>query len=232
MQIHPFLKTTRLRRRAATVCVRLRPLGFVLILSVTALSVSAQTLDFPDYRPRKDNFAKVAEKDIHDDLIYFTLAGLDLRVGKPLATSMPVENYGSNYISFADQGIRVIITSGDFVAAKHKLVYIEKHLVRIDAHPYFGNYGLVPQRTIQSVTLINGKDTVHVPPAAFSDLFEPLFMYSEAGTTKTHDGVYFSTDRHTVYIYMLNREDNNAFYEVTWVIRNGQYLRRVVDAGI
>ncbi len=70
-----------------------------------------------------------------------------------------------------------------------------------------------------------------MPAAAFSDLYEPLFMYRDGSVSKTHEGVYESADKKTVYVYMLNKEGNN-YYEVTWIIRDKAYLRRVVDASI
>ena len=203
-----------------------------LLLCMCAGSVSmAQTSDFPDYRSKRDNYSKVTDPGIRNDLIYFTLAGLDQRVGRPMATSLPVTQSDGQSITFSGDQIQVRIKAGTFNQAKHKLGYIEKHLVRIDNKPYFGNYGDIPQRTIESVVLIEDKDTIAVPAIAFADLYEPLFMYADGGVSKTHDGVYESADKHTVYIYMLNNEGNN-YYEVTWVIRDKKFLRRVVDAAI
>jgi hypothetical protein len=206
---------------------------FLLLASCcAALSVTAQsTLDFPDYRPKRENFSKVNDPAIHHDLIFFTLAGLDLRVGQPQAPSLPITGSGSDFIAFSQDQLRVTIRSTPFVAGKRKMNYIDKHLVRMDNKPYFGNYGVEPDLAIQSVTLIDGKDTVQIPAAAFSDLYQPLFMYSDAGTSRSHDGVYLSADKNTIYIYMLNKEVS-GYYEVTWVIRDHKYLRRVVDTDI
>ena len=74
------------------------------------------------------------------------------------------------------------------------------------------------------------KDTVAIPPAAYFDLYHPNFTYSQSGSQKSYNGVYVSNDKRTVYIYMLNRDDLGS-YEVTWVIQDKQYLRRVVDFG-
>jgi hypothetical protein len=200
-----------------------------LLLSVTVLSANAQTIqDFPDFRPKKDNLSRCNDPVVKNDLVFFTLAGLNQRVGQPQATSLPVTAYGTDYIQFQAGDVQVVIRGTAFEQGKRKLGYIDKHLVRIDNKPYFGNYGLLPTEAIQSVTLINGKDTVKVPPAAYADLYEPLFMGN--GNT-THDGVYLSPDKHTIYIYMLNKEVN-GFYEVTWVIRDKQFIRRVVDTDI
>ena len=201
-------------------------------LTCSTLTAAAQTVqDFPDYRPKRDNLSKTPDPVIKHDLIFFTLAGLDQRVGQPQATSLPVTAFGSDYVTFGQDQLRIIIKSTPFVAGKRKMGYIDKHLVRIDNKPYFGNYGLMPTTAIQSVTLIDGKDTVQVPPAAFADLYEPQFMYADGTGSKTHDGVYRSPDNHTIYVYMLNKEVN-GYYEVTWVIRDHQYVRRVVDTDI
>jgi hypothetical protein len=47
---------------------------------------------------------------------------------------------------------------------------------------------------------------------------------------KSYNKVFVSPDKKKVYIYMLNR-DNLGSYEVTWVIQDKKYLRRVVDFG-
>lgn len=201
-------------------------------LSLAVLSVTAQTTpDFPDYRPKRENLSKVTDPGVKHDLVFFTLAGLDQRVGQPQATSLSVTAYGGDYVTFGQDQLQVTIKSMPFVAGKRKLNYIDKHLIRIDNKPYFGNYGVEPTTAIQSVTVIDGKDTVRLPAAAFADLYQPLFMYTDGGSTRTHNGVYQSADKHTLYIYMLNKEVN-GYYEVTWIIRDHQYLRRVVDTDI
>ena len=69
------------------------------------------------------------------------------------------------------------------------------------------------------------------PPAAYADLYEPDFTYRDAaGTVKSYNKVLISPDKKKIYIYMLNRDELGS-YEVTWVIKDKQYLRRVVDFG-
>jgi hypothetical protein len=80
-----------------------------------------------------------------------------------------------------------------------------------------------------SLTILVGKDTVAIPATEFFDLYNPSFIYRDAsGTERTLNSVYFSADKRTMYIYMLNKEDKGS-YEVTWVIRDKKYLRRVLD---
>jgi hypothetical protein len=42
--------------------------------------------------------------------------------------------------------------------------------------------------------------------------------------------VYRSADGKRIYIYMLKRETGGS-YEVTWVIQDKKYLRRIIDFG-
>jgi len=167
----------------------------------------------------------------------FSLAAVDESIGKAVLRAIPITESGSNFMKFEgpdEQGqlIQVTIRTGIFNPAKHKLMFSEKHLLRIDNHPYYGgNYGEQPKTTIESVTVVTGKDTIPIPPAAYSDLYDPRFSFNESGATRTRNAVYLSADKnaHTFYIYMLNIENGGS--EFTWVIRDKQYLRRVVDFG-
>jgi hypothetical protein len=190
----------------------------------------AQDLDFPDYRSKKDNFAKINDKAIRSDLASFVLAGVDESIGKAALNTIDVKEVGSNFMSFEGNNIQVTIRTGVFFPSKHKMMYTDKHLLRIDNHPYYGGtYGIAPQTTIESITVVVGKDTVPIPPAAYNDLFDPQFSFNQGGATRSRNGVYLSGDKHTFYIYMLNV--NSGGSEFTWVIRDKQYIRRVVDFG-
>jgi hypothetical protein len=205
-------------------------ISFLLLgLGMTSL---AQDDIYPDNRNKKESFLKVKDQAIRADLATFTITGIVDRIGKDPLKKMPPVNYGPNFLAFEDKGYKVTITAGKFEPEKHKLAYYdEKHLIKIDNKPYYGNYGQVPVTTIASVTAIIDKDTVAIPATALFDLYSPVFTYSEGGTTKTHCGVYFSKDSRTMYIYMLNKETIGN-YEVTWVIQDKKYLYRVVDSGI
>jgi len=201
-----------------------------LLTIFIASAVTAQDLDFPDYRSKKDNFSKISEKDIRADVASFALAGVDESIGKAPLSSLPVKEVGSNYMIFEGNNIQVTIRTGVFFPSRHKMMYVEKHLLRIDNHPYYGGtYGTAPQTTIQSITVVVGADTVAIPPNAYSDLYDPQFSFNEGGSTRSRNGVFLSNDKHTFYIYMLNI--NGGGSEFTWVIRDKQYLRRVVDFG-
>lgn len=206
----------------------------LIILSLICIvsAVRSQERLFPDYRSKKENFLRMQEKDIRADLASFTMGGMDESIGKGKLFSLPATNYGTDFITFSGNEIEVTIKAGTFDPTKHKLYLINKeHLVKIDGRPYYGKYGEVPQTTIASVTMLIGKDSVDIPAAAYNDLYEPDFTYRDAsGQVKSYNKVYISPDKKKIYIYMLNR-DSMGSYEVTWVIQDKKYLRRVVDYG-
>ena len=201
-----------------------------LLLVTTGSACFAQDLDFPDFRNKKDNYNKIREPDIRNDIASFALAALDESIGKPQLATVPVKDFGLNFMSFQNDNIQVIIRTGIFTPAKHKLMKSEEHILRIDGKPYYGPPpGQLPHTTIESITVVVGKDTVPIPATAFFDLYEPRFSYSENGAARTRNGVFLSNDKHTFYIYMFNNDGGG--FEYTWVIRDNQYLRRVVDWG-
>src|SRR5580698_2228258 len=202
----------------------------LLLLVLVSLPSMAQDLDYPDFRSKKDNFAKIRDADIRNDVASFSLAALDESIGKAQLQQLPVKDFGVNFETFQNDNIQVTIRTGIFSPSKHKLMMSEQHLLRIDGHPYYGgNYGDVPHTTIESVTVVVGKDTVAIPATAYNDLFDPKFSYNENGATRSRNGVFLSNDKHTFYIYMFNIDNKGVEY--TWVIRDKQYLRRVVDFG-
>jgi hypothetical protein len=201
-----------------------------LVLLLSGVSCLAQDLDYPDFRNKKDNFNKIKEQDIRTDLASFALAALDESIGKAQLQTVPLKDFGPDFMQFQNDNIQVIVKTGIFKASKHKLMVSEEHLLRIDGKPYYGGiYGQNPHTTIESVTVLVGKDTVAIPATAYFDLYDPKFSFNEGGATRTRNAVYLSNDKHTFYIYMLNID--NGGVEYTWVIRDKQYLRRVVDFG-
>lgn len=191
----------------------------------------AQNDDYPDYRSKKEIFSRIAEKDIRSDIASYSMGGIDESIGKLPLKTLPITGMGNNFISFANNNIQVTITGGKFDATKHKLGYYENnYLVKIDNKPYFGDYGKVPKTTIENVSVVIDRDTVAIPPAAFSDLYNPIFSVTEGGVQKSNNKVLLSADGHRVYVYMLKQESGGS-YEVTWVIQDKKYLKRVVDFG-
>ncbi|NML24070.1 hypothetical protein HHL16_24545 [Pseudoflavitalea sp. G-6-1-2] len=211
-------------------------LVWCLLLMCCSMQVIAQEDDntYPDYRKKTEGYTRMAEKDLKGEVASFALAALEDRLNKSPLPAIPPVDYGANFITFEGNGIAVTIRSGPFDASKHKMgLYGEKkHVVRIDGKPFYGSYGATPQYSIASVVMTIGKDTVQIPKEAYGDLYSPVFTYNdEKGTTRTYNGVYLSPDKRTIYVYMLNKELIGS-YEVTWIIQDKKYLRRVVDSGI
>jgi len=203
---------------------------FVAFVLITQFCL-AQDTEFPDYRSKKDMFTRLVEKDIRSDIASFSMGGIDESIGKLPLKTIPATAVGNNFITFEAENLQVKITGGTFDPSKHKLGYYEeKYLVKIDNKPYFGDYGKVPKTTIENVTVIAGRDTIVLPPAAFNDLYNPIFSVVDRGVKKSQNKVYLSADGRKMYIYMLKTEVGGS-YEVTWVIQDRKYLKRVVDFG-
>lgn len=186
--------------------------------------------DIPDYRTKRDNFLKMQEKDIRADLSQFTLGGVSESLVKHSLVAIPLKSIGPDVITFSNDTAIIKITVGAFDATKHKVTwYDDKYAVKLDNKAFWGTPHTVPKHNITSVTAIIGSDTLVVPPAAYFDLYEPRLYYTDAkGSKKTYCSVYRSPDQRKYYIYMLNGEGKGR-YEVTWIIQDKKYLRRVVD---
>jgi hypothetical protein len=207
-----------------------------IILSIIFCSIIhfsfAQDDDIPDYRSKRDNFLKMQEKDIRADLSQFTFGGIGESLTKHRLDTLPLIGAQNDAIIFSGDTASVQITTGSFDPTKHKVTwYDDKYAVKLDNHAFWGTENTVPKHTITSVVAIIGLDTVVVPPAAFVDLYQPHLFYIDAkGNKKTYCNVYMSADRRRYYIYMVNG-DGAGRYEVTWVIQDKHYLRRVIDWG-
>ena len=196
----------------------------------------AQGDDFPDYRSKKELFTRIIEKDIRADIASYSMGGMDESIGKVPLKTLPITAYGPNFITFEGNtlkegnSIKITITTGTFDPKKHKLGYYDKYLTKIDNKGYFGDYGKVPKTTIEQITVVVGGDTVAIPATAFSDLYNPILSFTEGGAQKSQSKVYLSADGRKIYVYMLKPERGGS-YEVTWVIQDKKYLKRVVDFG-
>ncbi len=191
----------------------------------------AQKNDMPDYRTKKESFTKMSDKTLRADLGFFTIGGIEESIGKlPLKKLSPF-SYTKNFMSFKGDNVEVSVTIGPFAENGRKIMRVEDDVVKIAGKPYFGDYGNLPRTEIKSVLVLIGKDTIVIPPLAYGDLYNLNFTYRDkSGTERTANGVFFSKDEKRMYIYLLIR-DATGSYEVTWIIENKQYLRRVVDYG-
>lgn len=208
---------------------------YLVLFSAVAifLDTKAQTDEYPDYRSKKEFFTRIQEKDIRSDIATFAMGGIDESVGKDPLQTIPITAFNSNSITFSNDNIKVTIAASAFDVSKHKLSFYDpekKFLTKIDNKPFFGDYGKVPKYVVENVSVIINRDTITIPKEALSDLANPQLSFSEGGKNKTQNKVYVSNDGRKIYIYMLKPEAGGS-YEVTWVIQDKKYLRRVVDFG-
>lgn len=204
-------------------------LFFAIAVFFTNLSFS-QDYDLPDARRKTESFERFHTKDLRADLATFTLSGISESVGAQPLQKIPYTKLSNDSIVFEGSGIKAKVKIAPFDPSKHKLSYDEKYLVRIDRKGYYGNYGQVPKTRISEVSMIIDNDTVFIPQTAYADLFNLNFTYTNKGVERTTDAVYKSNDGRKVYLYLFCK-DKTGSYEVTWIIQDKKYLRRVLDYG-
>lgn len=202
----------------------------VFLLALLA-NVKAQDYEIPDFRSKREGFLKVQDARLRADLATFTIGGISESLTAQKLPEIPVYYSDDNRMSFIKDTIKVHITTGEFDSVGHKLLYYEeKYLIKIDNKGFWGSGANKPKKIIKSVQAIIASDTIRIPASALADLYEPALSYKEGSKLKSYCRVFQSLDKQYLYIYMLNGEGKNR-YEVTWVIQNKQYLRRIVDIG-
>ena len=209
----------------------MRYIYLALFILITA-TVSAQD-DYPDYRSKKELFTRLQEKDIRNDLATFTMGGIEESVGKDSLHTIPIVAFGKDFMTWEAENMQVTLKTAPFDPTKHKFTYYDPektYLLKIDNKPYFGNYGTVPKTVVEKVTVILGRDTIVVPPAACTDLANPVLTFNEKGKAKSQNKVFLSKDGRKIYVYMLKPEAGGS-YEATWVIQDRKYFKRIVDFG-
>ena len=206
----------------------------LLMMLLLPLVCAAQDADIPTYHTRRESFSKLTDAALRSDLATFTLGGLVEAIGKKPLKAIPASDYTDYHIAFAGEGVQVKIVAGKFDRTKHKLLLYDedKYVIKIDNKPYWGVDGQVPKKEIQSVQVVFNRDTLILPPVAYNDLFEPRFCSAATAydAAKCNSSVFISADKRTIYIYMLNSDGKNG-YEVTWIVQDKKYLRRVIDYG-
>ena len=201
--------------------------ALLLLSSLTALAQD----DMTDTRKKNEGFAKLNVQDIRADLATFTFSGIDEAVGKEPIKKIPIVSSGSNQMIFEGEGIKGIVFTAPFEAAKHKLDFDEKYLIKIDKRTYYGGYPSVPKTYIKQIIMTIGKDTVVIPQAAYSDLYNLNLTYKDkSGTARSTNAIYMSKDGSKVYLYLFCKDDTGS-YEVTFIIQDKKFLRRVLDYG-
>lgn len=185
--------------------------------------------EYQDTRKKTESFAKLPP-DIKSELSTFTFTGIGEGIKRDPLVKIPFSFVGADSILFDAPDIKVSISTAPFDPSKHKIDYDEGYPIRIDRKTYYGAFGTMPKKYIKNITVIMGKDTVVFPPAAYSDLYNLNFDYTDKGTKKSVNGICRSANPHRLYLYIFCK-DNTGSYEVTWIIYDKKYVRRVLDYG-
>ena len=201
-----------------------------LLLCINGQVQAQKNDDHQDTRKKNESFARLQPPDLRRDVATFTLSGISESVGALALAKINYTNFGNDFMDFEGDGIKVSVRVAPFESTKHKLQFDEKYLVKIDKRPYYGNYGNMPLTTISNITMIVDGDTVVIPEFAYNDLHNINFDYTNKGVKRTTNGVFRSKDGNRIYIYLFSK-DNTGSYEVTWIIQDKKYLRRVLDYG-
>jgi len=204
---------------------------FISLFLLYGFSCRAQKFyDYQDTRRKNESFAKLPKTEIRADLATFTLSGIDEAVGKEELQKISFTTFSSDFMNFGGDDIKAAIKLLPFDKSRHKLDYDEKYLIRIDRKTYYGDYGNIPKTYIGSVSIIVGNDSVAIPQAAYADLYNLNLTYTDKGTLRSRNGIYKSKDGHRIYLYLFCKDAAGSF-EVTWIVQDKKYLRRVLDYG-
>lgn len=201
----------------------------IVSLSLVYFHAVANGQDITDTRRKTESFARLQPADVRADVASFSFGGIAESAMANSLDKTQATIVSKDSLVISGDGVYAKVMLRPFEPAKHKLLFEEEtNLIRIDRRTYYGNYGRVPKKEIASVLLIVNGDTLTVPTAAYNDLYNLNFTYLNNGIELSADAVYRSRDRKKVYLYLFNksREGN---YEVTWIFRDGKYVRRVLD---
>ncbi|MDP4284990.1 MAG: hypothetical protein Q8891_11230 [Bacteroidota bacterium] len=203
---------------------------FLFLGILYGFSCMAQGNDYQDTRRKTESFSRLQPKDIRTDVATFALSGISESVGALPLQKISYNTFSKDSMTFEGDGIKATINISNFDPAKHKLTYDEKYLIRINRKTYYGGYGSIPKTYISNVSMTIGNDTVLIPPSAYFDLYNLNLTYNDKGVKRTTNAIYKSKDGHRIYWYLFSK-DNTGSYEVTWIIQDHKYLRRVLDYG-
>lgn len=202
---------------------------FLLYSFICTAQKPKKDYEYQDTRKKNETFARLPA-DLKAELSTFTFSGIDVGITKEPLKKITFTSFGPDFMTFEGNEIKATITTAPFEVWKHKIDYDEQYPIKIDKKPYYGNYGSMPKTYIKQVSIIMGKDSVLIPPSAYADLYNLNFAYNDKGTQKTTNGIYLSPNTHRIYLYLFCK-DYTGSYEVTWIIYDKKYVRRVLDYG-
>lgn len=205
-------------------------LSSLFIISYLLISCYAEAQEITDTRRKTESFKRLSPPEVRTEVASFAFAGISESAQAPELIKYSPTTISPDSMIIEAEGVFAKVVLQPFDPKAHKIIYDmdDKTPIRIDRKTYYGNYGKMPLTSVKSITLIVRGDTLEVPEAAYSDLKNINFSYSDKGVQRTGNGVFINKDGSRVYLYLFSKEDRSG-YEVAFVFQNGKYLRRVLD---
>lgn len=204
----------------------------ILLCCAALFSFHGYSQDITDTRRTTESFKRLPGSEVRSEIASFSFGGITESANAPELRKIAPTVVSRDSMIIEGDGFFVKILQEPFDPKAHKITYDsdEKTPIRIDRKPYYGDYGKMPLKSISSIVLVIRGDTVAIPPAAYADLKNMRFSYVLNGVERTSNGLFISKDGQRVYLYLFSK-NNTGNYEVTYVIRNKKYERRVLDYG-
>lgn len=199
--------------------------------SAILFSIQAFSQDITDTRKKTESFKRLQPANIRSEVASFTFGGITESAQAPALQKISPTILSRDSLVIAGDGIYAKVSLASFNPKGHKIQYddeAEKIPIRIDRKTYYGDYGKMPVTSVQSIILTINGDTVHIPQEAYSDLMNMKFSYLNSGAERTNDGIFISKDHKRIYLYLFSK-GNTSSYEVTFIIQDKSYLKRVLD---
>lgn len=182
------------------------------LLFLGNLCFGQTNLRFPDTLKYKESFIYLTDTVIRKEISSFNIKGLSISKTNSLFKSKMIEI--------------------PLKKCTDSSAYFEKgNLYASEIIVYIDSENGISKSRIKEVMYIHYKYGIILPDSAISGLYEPNFCSKIRDSKKeitSNCKVFRSEDRRRVYIYMLNG-DGNSRYEVTWIIKDGEYLTRIID---
>lgn len=204
-------------------------------------SVSVQELK------SRESFWNLTDTTIRNEIASFNRKGDSIKqrasVKQVALIEIPLISCSDTVANFHLKSAYIHLYFSDFDFTDHQISYYPgkglDSVLLIDNQPFWGTNGKLPKRKVRDVFFVlHSHFLVDFPIEAFTGIYEPplcTWNYNPVGKIVHREALaspnlrlFHSTTTNHHYLYLLNGEGENR-YEVTWIVEDGRYLRRVVD---
>jgi len=208
-------------------------LVFVLLARVFPGQTQVGEYVVPDYKGMAESFFSLNDSILRAEVGSFTFTGSLVGLsGRASLREFELYSQTSHTITLALDQKKVHISRGPFFASLHHIEYFgpQQYVYRIDGRYFWGFDGKMPGQRLVNVHVFDGHERLELPARAIRDIYEPNFCGRRSifGRQECYSKAFLSEDGERLYIYMRNSRIP-SLYEVTWIIRKGKFLGRVVD---